>query len=164
MLGDRGARSAPDHSGLASRAWVRGLLHDPNDERYFGRTRLTTMPSQDRLGDAQLRSVTEYVFSLGHEAQDPPLDTALAAAGARVFQTKCMTCHRFDGRGDSLAAGGPDLTGYGSRAWIAREIAGTPGSHGRSSRARIFAAELGARDLRTVSAYLRLQRFEPPGR
>jgi ubiquinol-cytochrome c reductase cytochrome b subunit len=162
VLGDRGERWAPDHSGFGSREWVRGQLHDPNGDEYFGRTRLTTMPSQDRLGDAQLRSVTEYLFSLGHEPQDPPFDTALAAAGARVFQTKCMTCHRFEGRGDSLGAGGPDMAGYASRTWIARRIAGPPGSHGGASRTRVFAGGLGARGVRVVAAYLRLQRFEPP--
>lgn len=162
LLDLKGERWAPEHTGFGSRAWVRGLLHDPNEVRYFGLTRLKAMPSQDRLGDDSLRSVTEYLFSLGREPQDPPFDRALAARGARVFQTKCTTCHTLDGEGDYLAAGGSDLTGYASRTWLARRIAVGARLHGRASAMGGGLAELSTRDVRVLAAYLRLQRFEQP--
>lgn len=159
VLEGRGERWAPEHTGFGSREWVRGQLHDPNDARHFGLTRLVGMPSQDRLGDAQLTSVTEFVFSLGREPQDPPVDALLVARGALVFQTKCMTCHTFEGGGDSLAAGGPDMTGYASRTWIARWISGAAGRHGRLGESPLRRMSLSQHDLRMVAAYLRLQRF-----
>jgi ubiquinol-cytochrome c reductase cytochrome b subunit len=162
VLDGEGERWAPEHTGLGSRAWLRGLLHAPDDARYFGLTGLVGMPSQDRLGDAQLASVTEYVFSLGHEPQDPPFDAVLAAQGQRVFETKCMNCHAFEGDGDYLAEGGPDMTAYGSRTWLLRQTADPARHYGESNEMPPYGEDLSEHDLRMLAAFLRLQRFEAP--
>ena len=162
VLDGEGERWAPEHTGFGSRAWVRAVLHDPDDVRLFGLTGIVGMPSQDRLGDDQLTSVTEYVFSLGHEPQDPAFDAALATRGQHVFETKCMNCHAFEGDGDYLAEGGPDMTGYASRTWILRQTANPAGHYGEANEMPPFADELTEHDLRMLAAYLRLQRFERP--
>lgn len=162
VLDGEGERWAPEHTGFGSRAWVRAQLHDPNDVRMFGLTGIVGMPSQDRLGEEKLASVTEYLFSLGHEPQDPPFDEALAAAGQRVFETKCMNCHAFGDDGDYLAEGGPDLLGYASRTWIMRQTANPERHYGEANEMPPFQDELTEHDLRMLAAFLRLQRFEQP--
>jgi len=162
VLDGEGERWAPEHTGFGSRAWVRAMLHDPDDVRFFGLTGIVGMSSQDRLGDNQLTSVTEYVFSLGHEPQDPAFDAELATRGQHVFETKCMNCHVFEGDGDYLAEGGPDMTGYASRTWILRQTANPEGHYGELNEMPPYADELSEHDLRMLAAYLRLQRFASP--
>jgi len=163
VLGELGEREAPEHTGFGSREWIYALLMDPDGARFFGPTDLDPkMPSQRRLGVLKLRAVTEFVFSLGREPRDPPVDAALVARGEEVFKQKCMECHLFRGDGDFLAEGGPNLTGWGSRSWMARQIADPDAAYGEINQMPAFDEELDAHDIEMVSAYLRRQRFERP--
>jgi ubiquinol-cytochrome c reductase cytochrome b subunit len=161
VLDGKGEYEAPVHTGFASRAWVMGLLHDPKDPRYFGRTKLDDMSSMDKLGEERKRAVTEFLFSLGREPQDPPFDAALAKAGEEVFRDKCMDCHVYAGDG-AFEFDGPDLTHYASRTWLTKQIAHPEKVYGELNTMTAFAEELSEHDLRMVVAYLRKQRFAAP--
>lgn len=163
VLNGEGERAAPDHTGFASRAWILGLLHDPDADHYFGTTDLEDMEPMDELGEPKLKAVTEFLFSLGHEPQDPPYDKALAAQGKQVFEETCMDCHLYMGGGAHLFDG-PDMTGYASRTWIHRQIEnpGAPTQYGELNEMPEFEDELDQHDIRMLAAFLRQQRFETP--
>lgn len=160
-----GKRKAPDQTGFGSREWILALLNDPDADHFFGRTELAEgMPSQEELGEDALKKVTEFLFSLGREPQDPPVDESLLADGRRIFGEKCMKCHLFEGDGDFLGEGGPNLTGYASRTWIKRQIAnpGAPTNYGELNDMPRFDDQLSDHDMNMLAAFLRLQRFETP--
>ena len=165
VLNGEGERKAPDHTGYGSREWLTMLLLAPQDPHYFGETDLEEdMPSQQELGDEMIRGIVEFLFSMGHEPQDPPFDAELAAQGEEDFRRKCMSCHTYGNDGDWLGIGGPHLSGYGSRTWTHRQIAdpASPLNYGELNDMPAFADQLTAHDLRMVTAYLRRQRFEEP--
>jgi cytochrome c553 len=158
-----GERAAPDHTGFASRAWILGLLHNPDDEHYFGTTEIEDMKPMGKLGEAKLAAATEFLFSLGHEAFDPPFDKALADKGKQVFEDECMNCHLYQGDGAHLFDG-PDMTGYASRTWIYNQIKDPDAAnqYGELNEMPAFEGELSDHDIRMLTAFLRQQRFAQP--
>lgn len=165
VLNGEGERKAPDHTGFGSREWLTLLLTNPQDPHFFGETDLEEdMPSQLEVGEEMIRGIVEFLFSLGHEPQDPPFDAELAAQGEQDFRRKCMSCHTYGDDGDWLGIGGPHMSLYNSRTWIQRQIAdpGGPRNYGELNDMPAFADQLTQHDLRMVTAYLRRQRFEQP--
>jgi ubiquinol-cytochrome c reductase cytochrome b subunit len=163
VLDGEGERDAPDHTGFASRDWILGMILDPQADHYFGRTDIDDMKPMGKLGAARLRAVTEFLFSLGHEPQDPPYDKALAAEGKEVFTDKCTNCHLYQGEGQDLFEG-PDMTGYASRTWIYRQIEdpGAATQYGELNEMPEFADDLDDHDVTMLAAFLRQQRFAKP--
>jgi ubiquinol-cytochrome c reductase cytochrome b subunit len=161
VMNGKGEYEAPVHTGLHSREWILGLLHDPQDARYFGRTEIDEMKSMTKLGDQKLKEVTEFLFAEGHEQSDPPFDAALATAGAEVFKEKCMDCHIYKGEG-AETFDGPDMTGYGSRAWLEKQISTPESIYGELNKMTAFADELSPHDISMVAIYLRGERFRRP--
>ncbi len=164
VLNGKGDREAPDHTGFASRQWLVALMNAPQDDHFFGTTELDEkMPSQARLGQDQLRATAEFLFSLGREPQDPDdIDQDLVATGRTQFESKCMNCHTYGDDGDFLGLGAPNLAHYGSRTWIYEQIhsPGELANYGELNDMPAFAEQLSDHDIRMVTAYLRLQRFE----
>lgn len=160
VLDGEGERAAPDHTGFGSREWILGMTLDPQADHYFGKTDIDEMKPMGKIGEPNLKAVTEFLFSLGHEKQDPPFDQALAAEGEKVFRDKCMDCHLYQGEGADLFEG-PDMTGYASRTWIARQIKdpGAATQYGELNEMPAFADDLDDHDIAMVAAYLRQQRF-----
>ncbi|HKU39147.1 MAG TPA: cytochrome b N-terminal domain-containing protein [Polyangiales bacterium] len=161
VLRAEGEYEAPVHTGFGSREWILGMLHDPQGERYFGRTEIDDMKSMEKLGDEKLKAVTEWLYSQGHEANDPPYDTALATRGAEVFKEECMDCHVYKGEG-AETFDGPDMTGYGSRAWIEKQIAKPEAIYGDLNKMTAFAEDLSPHDISMLAIYLRMERFAKP--
>jgi len=164
ILNGEGESEAPDHTGYGSREWLVALMHAPQDDHFFGLAELDEdMPSQTRLGEDQLRAAAEFLFSLGREEQDPEdIDADLVAAGWTQFESKCMNCHTYEDDGDFLGLGAPNLTHYGSRTWIYRQIHSPAAvtQYGELNDMPEFDDQLSHHDIQMVTAYLRLQRFE----
>ncbi len=159
VLDGVGDREAPEHTAFGSRKWILGLLHDPRGEKYFGPTEIDDMKSMSKLGEPSLKAITEFLFSLGHEKGDPAYDLTLAREGKALFKDKCMDCHMYEGDGDFNGIGGPDLTQYGSRTWIRKQVATPEAIYGELNDMPVFAEEMTAHDLDMVTAFLRLQRL-----
>jgi ubiquinol-cytochrome c reductase cytochrome b subunit len=163
VLNGVGERDAPDHTGYASREWILGMLHNPDDDHYFGKTKIDDMKPMGKLGEDKLKAAAEFLFSLGHEPQDPPFDKLLAVQGKEIFKEKCMDCHLYEGSGANLFDG-PDMTGYASRTWIYRQIkdGGAATQFGELNEMPVFADDLDDHDILMVTAFLRQQRFQKP--
>jgi ubiquinol-cytochrome c reductase cytochrome b subunit len=133
------APSAPDLAGIASREWIAGML-DPkrvDSEKYFGpqmqahtgkmvRYVQQDVAEYDEKERAQLVKVVKALSAEAHLRSQATKDAADAAEVAEGFVligdagVACTDCHTFH---EEKGKGGPDLTGYGSREWLAGIIA-----------------------------------------
>lgn len=160
ILNGVGERGGPDHTGFGSRPWIMGMLHDPQAPAYFGTTDIDDMDSMAGLGKLKLQAVTEYLYAQGHAPGDPPFNPVFAEEGKQVFADECMDCHMIGDEGAEVFDG-PNLTGYGSKAWIVGQIR-TPGAesqYGDLNEMPDFQEEVSDHDLRMVTEFLRMQRF-----
>jgi ubiquinol-cytochrome c reductase cytochrome b subunit len=140
MLGAHGVdkdRTAPVLDGWGTEAWVLQMLHDPDGDTRFGRSVYKgEMPSVDTPPDGgapafkpmapdDKSAVAAFLASMGDGAA--PSDAAKAAKAAKgktIVATRCMTCHLLEGKGDDSDQGlAPELSGWGSVAWIRAQIA-----------------------------------------
>ncbi|MEK7757846.1 MAG: cytochrome c, partial [Planctomycetota bacterium] len=125
--------TSSDLAGFASRQWIRDLLANPMDERYFGRmrtpegepahTRMSKFLSElmpdgaeaQRAWLADLDAVAAYLAA-------PSAPSARWRQGRDVFQQICNECHSYAGvRNGTTHA--PEMLGYGSVEWIELMIA-----------------------------------------
>jgi ubiquinol-cytochrome c reductase cytochrome b subunit len=163
VLNKQGEYDAPVHTGFGSRAWIAGMIHDPQDDRYFGRTEIDDMKSMDeKLSEEQKKAVVEFVYAEGAEAADATQpDKALVDKGAAVFKDKCMDCHLYKGEGADTFDG-PDMTGYGSREWLTKQITKPEAIYGELNKMPAFDEDLTVSDIQMVAIYLHGQRFAEP--
>jgi ubiquinol-cytochrome c reductase cytochrome b subunit len=116
--------------GFASRAWLAGLF-DPEKiagPDYFGHTSLNEGEMvtfvKDTMSQWPNEDVAKVVAALSAEAKLPAqreadkkdADTIAAGRELIVNEENCVMCHKFHDKGELGLA--PDLTGYGSRAWL----------------------------------------------
>jgi ubiquinol-cytochrome c reductase cytochrome b subunit len=112
MLDGEGDRRAPDLDGWSSRAWLRAFLKAPEDDRFYGKTKIRGMKPVKAEG-ADLDALVEWIFSQGGGSFDAPL----AARGQALFaESGCDDCHESDGT--TAGDGPPNLGGRASPAWI----------------------------------------------
>ncbi len=136
--------SSSDLAGFASREWIRGLLADPMDDRYFGRMRTPEgEPAHTRMSkfiaevipegeDARRSLHADFDAVAAFLAQGSPKPSteevassgvhSLVGRGKEVFMNVCNECHSYDGQrmGTTRA---PEMLGYGSVEWIEVMIA-----------------------------------------
>ncbi len=103
-------------------------------------------------------------------------DAANITAGSGVIADNCTECHIFHGSESSTGPRGPDLTGYGSRAWLINFISDP--AHKRfygkdNDRMPSFAESaadakksniLTEQELELLSDWLRGEWYEPEGK
>jgi ubiquinol-cytochrome c reductase cytochrome b subunit len=180
--------TAPNLTGYATRQWLTGFLNPQTigSADYFGYKNSPfkggkmvdfikdTFSDLDPQGKEDLRKV---VLALSAEAQLPTQreidarDAQAVEEGRRLITDDfgCTDCHRFRGKGERV---GPELTGYGSRKWIAAMI-GNPASkryYGkRNDRMPAYAETddetknlLPHKDVNMLADWLRGDWFRPP--
>lgn len=185
--------SAPNLYGFATPEWIAGFL-DPeriSSEQVFGKTkfhegdmvgamRALHEGAADDAARAALRQKLQSVASalaaeaaLPARSQTAPLDEAAVAAGRTLIASElgCVDCHKFGDAGELGSA--PDLTGYGSRAWLRELLSNVGGprfyTDDRNDRMPAFAADavhpernqLSAEELDLLADWLRGEWFEP---
>lgn len=146
-VGDRKPENAgalgPELTHYGSPEWIETLLIDPGE--HYRDTSDTAMPAFARkLDKAERQALAAFLFSLAdvplpstelHPAvaqqfdctqnttatpdTDPKPAAATTqgglAAGKALFDEECSACHIVSGEGSQV---GPELTGWGSRAWM----------------------------------------------
>jgi mono/diheme cytochrome c family protein len=141
-LGDAGKATAPALDGWGTEAWILGTLHAPDAPHRFGRTPYAgAMPSVDvkpkespeawtPMPREDMLAVASFLAAQGDErgeevpALSPRRDPMLRQAGEAIFKKGCITCHTFEGKGDSAKTGNaPEMSRYGSQAWTRAHVA-----------------------------------------
>jgi ubiquinol-cytochrome c reductase cytochrome b subunit len=180
-LGDHGNekdRTAPKLDAWGTEAWILAMLHDPDGDTRFGRTAYKgEMPSVDvkpkdaddnwkPMPEAEKKAVAAF---LAHEGDEKaPVDgpvRADVAKGKEIVSARCTACHLYKGEGDVGDQGlAPELSGYGSVAWVRAQIA-NPSSKAtyrekaldkdRKGHMPRFDAELKPEDIDLLAAWVR---------
>lgn len=175
-------QTASDLEGFGSRTWIRGLLANPSDSRFFGSTPnlkgMQTWKKKSKLTPAQLDQVADFVVQLGEvedgETVDKWYEDRFAGKleehpGAALFVKDCGTCHVI-GEPGLISEGGlmeaPDLFAYGSHSWLVRMIRnpGDPTLYeylDEADRMPAFEDQLSDGDLDTLIRYLKGDYLSP---
>jgi ubiquinol-cytochrome c reductase cytochrome b subunit len=128
------AATGADLKGFASRDWIAGML-DPahvDSSNYFGNTKFKdgkmvrfVKRTVSAFSDAEKEQLKKVIKALSAEAALPSqaeMDEKEAAEieeGRRLIANetmRCTECHQFRKKDEDATA--PDLTGYGSIAWL----------------------------------------------
>ena len=173
--------SASDLAGFASRVWLTGLL-DPGHisaTNYFGATKfkdgkMSKFVKKDVANytpdqKEQLKKVIAAISAeaaLKSQASADRQDSAMIAEGRTLLRDamKCTDCHQFHAKDEEASA--PDLTGYGSRAWLVKFLDNPahPDFYGESNdRMPAFGAKqiLSAEQIALLADWLRGDWYEP---
>ena len=142
-LGDAKKATAPSLDGCGTTAWLLAMVHDPDGDARFGRTPYKgQMPSADvapkdrkpddppfkPMSKEDMLAVASFLAAQGDAPGDPPGagrgDEAARKAGEKIVTDRCTGCHLYKGDGDDGDQGlAPELSGYGSLAWVRAQIA-----------------------------------------
>jgi ubiquinol-cytochrome c reductase cytochrome b subunit len=126
-FGDAKKAEAPALDGWSQAPWILAMLHDPDGDSRFGRTPFKEqMPSMDvapkdkddfvPMSKDEMNTVATFL-----SAQSD--GSSATGDGQKILEPKCTGCHLFEGRGDDDGTGNaPELSGYGSVAWIRAQI------------------------------------------
>ncbi len=173
--------TASDLKGFASRTWLAGLL-DPtkiSSPHYFGATKFKdgkmakfVKKEIAKFSPEQKANLQKVIAALSAEAQLPAQnasdnqDAALIAEGQKLIPggMGCTECHQYRKKDEDATA--PDLTGYGSRAWIVGLLTdpGHPNYYGKSNdKMPAFGAKqmLDAQAMSLLADWLRGQWYVP---
>jgi ubiquinol-cytochrome c reductase cytochrome b subunit len=138
-LGDEKAKgdnvAGPDLTGFGARAWVLGVLDDPDAAHRFGKTPFKgMMPSMTRPPeDPEAAKVWTPLLPPDREAIATFLEAEARGQGGRgmpgeaLVRRRCTGCHRLDGKTDDDSSLAPELRGWASARWIEAQIE-DPGS------------------------------------
>jgi len=117
----------------------------------------TAMPSWYFLENKEVKDIVAFLS--GRREQAPPLAECLEVAaqpqaakhGKSMFQTRCASCHGFEGEGRiGPSLNTPELQTMGSDEFFHRTI-----THGREGTAMGGWAHLSAKEVGSIMAYLR---------
>jgi ubiquinol-cytochrome c reductase cytochrome b subunit len=175
-----GKQVASDLKDFGSKAWVRGLLENPESPTYFGSflkpedSGMVEWKKGSKLDAKQLDDVADFVAGFARVPADQTLDEWLATPGvadhpgAELYQKNCGTCHALGDLGEGGMRDAPGLFGWGSDWWIARMIRkpGAPDLYqylDEDKRMPSFADQLTDNDVRTVVRFLRNDYPGAPG-
>lgn len=162
IQGHAGWRSdAPDLNGLSQKthpAWLRAWLKSPKILRPA-----TWMPDFHLSGD-EIEALVAFLWelpptpsqSLGVEPEPPPGD---AARGATLFrESRCVSCHTVEGRGNGSAPELSDIGSRTSRRWLVAFL-GDP--HAFQPLTRMPRYNFSRQDLFDLSQYMMDELTDP---
>jgi ubiquinol-cytochrome c reductase cytochrome b subunit len=150
-------------AGYNSRAWIRGLLTDPDADAYFGRvkkiqeSKSKMKPAEEKGAD--LDALVEFVYAQSGAAD---ADAAKVKKGKELFDGgKCSDCHFDDG--ESTEGEAPNLGGRGSAKWYEGLVA-DPGHaryFGDKNEMPAFGAKLAPAEIHQLAELVAWLRSEP---
>ena len=167
---------APALARYGSRAWIGGLLDNPDSLAYFGLAPncggMTEWKESSQLKPNELAAVADYVALFAQTPLDMTPGEWLAQPehhdhpGRKPYANECAECHTFGDPADldSKIQPAPDLFAWGSDRWTARMIRqpSHPSLYGyleEDQKMPAFATQLTTPDLEVLIRYIR---GEPP--
>ena len=174
IVGDDGKQAmspqvASDLNGFGTYTWIRGLLENPSDSKYFGKVAgcggMAQWKAKSKLTSDELDKVAAFVTTFTNipddlTAEEWIIDPKVSAhPGVELFSNQCGKCHVVTG----LSEGGesaPGLFGWGSSRWTKRMIQrpGAPDLYGfleSHEQMPSFSGQLTENDLETLVKYLK---------
>lgn len=105
----KGPVIAPGHG---DRRWLTKFLQAPNDDHFWGRTKLSKTDAAMKPVELPAGDLADLVELLHAESGAEGIDAAKRERGLKVFESACTDCHS---REEGVAGTGPALAGLGSR-------------------------------------------------
>jgi quinol-cytochrome oxidoreductase complex cytochrome b subunit/mono/diheme cytochrome c family protein len=141
-LNDNASPTASDLTDFGSKGWMLDFLKDPDNPRFFGRTKFKggTMSAWAKNAKAIVKA--DFPVIAGWLARHPrpdsdDKDTAEFKKGQKAFEARCIRCHTYNNeKGDDSKTKGPDFTGYGDEEWLRLMVMAPddPSRYGRANR------------------------------
>jgi quinol-cytochrome oxidoreductase complex cytochrome b subunit/mono/diheme cytochrome c family protein len=147
--------TASDLTDFGTKEWIKGLLTNADDPKYFGLSHLkggkmtkemdskrgkVPDPQKRQALEAELDSIAEWLA--GHPRKEVPTegDKSPFAEGYRKFVSECISCHNYRRAPGEEIVSGPDFTGYGDAEWIRGMIVDPAGKtrYGKNNRMPAF--------------------------
>ena len=169
-------QTAADLKGFASREWLVELLNHRHysSAKFFGGTKFADSKMAKflrKIDPNEMEDLAKVAVTLSAQAKLPYQkemdlrDAKLIAEGEELLvdEFACIDCHQFVEPDDEASA--PDLTGYGSRAWLL-EVIGDPAHErfygNKNDRMPSFGRDnkLTARDIGLIVDWLRQDYFQ----
>ena len=130
--------TAPDLTGWGTPEWALAMMDNPDDPHKFGKTpykgemiSLVHPPADPQaaktfhpMAEPNRLAIATFLANEAAEVSDPQHDPA----GAKLISVACTSCHKFRGQTDDDDSIGPELSGWGSTAWVRAQIA-NPGTN-----------------------------------
>jgi ubiquinol-cytochrome c reductase cytochrome b subunit len=113
--------------GFGKREWVAGLLSNPENAGYLGRTKLRTMSNWVKRRRAEAKGAKAAALDEDFAKIAGWLGTHPRGPILAEFETRCNECHSYKGAGGATESKGPDFTGYGDADWL-RTMIMSPGN------------------------------------
>lgn len=140
--------------GHGSRDWLKGFLHAPSGDAYWGRTKLGA--SDDAMKPAELapNEIDDLVELLYAQSGASDVNQTKRDRGKTIFDKACTDCHSVD---EGVAGGsGPGLGDLGSRDWFTSYISNPKKAihMGKNSEMPRFDAELTMVERDVLAGYL----------
>ena len=123
---------APDLTGWGTAEWAFSMMENPDAANRFANTPYKgemislVHPAEGQsaksfkpMPEDSRRAVAAFLGNEAAEDKDPHHD----AAGAKIIADRCTGCHMFRGQTDDSSSIGPELSGWGSTAWVRAQIA-----------------------------------------
>jgi ubiquinol-cytochrome c reductase cytochrome b subunit len=159
--------SASDLAGWGTRDWVRDLLRNPDDPRFFGRTKLTTMGNWVKRTRKKLKPDEAKALDAEFDTIADWLGNPNRGTMPEAFKERCNGCHTYKGEGGGDTKG-PDFTGYASADWLRLMLMAPAGDLRYGSRNAMPAfrdlegptAEVTRQEMKWVEEHLRAQAGE----
>ncbi len=154
-LDGAGGAKAPDLTEYLSHDWIAALIRDPDDLRYFGRTKLHDMEPYAQLGEPTIHALADFLTTLAEHDIAPSAYPPELQSGRKLYEKSgCEACHSLEPGEEGVA---PNLAGYGSERWL-REFVRDPGAglyYGKDNQMPIFGKRLSSSELEAAVAFLR---------
>jgi ubiquinol-cytochrome c reductase cytochrome b subunit len=150
-----GGGKAPDLTHYLSTEWIAGLIRNPDDPRYFGKTKLREMESYAQLGEETIQALADFLSALADHDVAPNAFPPELQNGRKLYEkVGCESCHSLEPGEEGPA---PNLAGYGSDRWL-REFLRDPGGplyYGKDNQMPLFGKRLSPSELDAAVAFLR---------
>jgi len=159
-LDGTGGGEAPDLTDYASTEWLSALIRDPNDPRFFGKTKHDTMEAYgpDKLTEEQLADTVAFLESM-MDTEGKMLDTDAIDRGKVLWNDEldCNNCHEIEPGKDNE---GPNLYAHGTTSWVNRVIrdSGAKDLFGEHAQMPKFADKLSDAEISSLAAFVVAQR------
>jgi len=155
---NQGPHKAGDLAGFATETWIRSLLKNPGDNKFFGLTKLEGMknwrakvdktrekwkkndgPAEADKKIAEQEAAFDTIARWLADQSRPKKqrDLQLEVKGKDLFADHCASCHSIHGEGGNI---GPDFTDYGSENWIRALVMdpANPSRYGKNNQMPAF--------------------------
>jgi mono/diheme cytochrome c family protein len=141
-------------AGHGNRAWIRGFLHAPSGDAYWGHTKLSKTEDAMKAVELQGPDLDDLVEMLYAESGAADVDAAKRDRGKTIFDKACTDCHAADEGVAGQSA--PGLAGLDSRDYFTSFIGNAKAAihMGKYGEMPAFAKELSIVDRDALAAYL----------